>query len=111
MSKLKGMRLFTTDSDSWGAMYKQASGSPFRLVLLLALCVAAAPGFPGDVVPIEPDRGHRKPDTRKTAAERKAEQRAAMQALRRLRMEGKGKRKEGRGFRGFISQVRRKIKG
>ena len=72
------MRLFTTDSDSWGAMYKQASGSPFRLVLLLALCVAAAPGFPGDVVPIEPDRGHRKPDTRKTAAERKAEQRAAI---------------------------------
>lgn len=41
---------------------------------------------------------------------KESEQRAAMQALRRLKMEGKGKRKEGRGIRGFISQVRRKMK-
>ena len=41
---------------------------------------------------------------------KEAEQRAAMQALRRLRMEGKGKRKEGKGIRGFISQVRKRMK-
>lgn len=42
---------------------------------------------------------------------KESEQRAAMQALGRLKMEGKVRRKEGRGIRGFISQVRRKIKG
>ena len=43
---------------------------------------------------------------------KESEQRAAMQALRRLKGgDGRGKRREGRGLRGFISQMRRKIKG
>ena len=41
---------------------------------------------------------------------KESEQRAAMQALRRLKMEGKGKKREGKGFRGLISQVRKRIK-
>lgn len=41
---------------------------------------------------------------------KEAEQRAAMQALQGLKSPARGKRAEGRGFRGFISQVRRRIK-
>lgn len=41
---------------------------------------------------------------------KESEQRAAMQALRRLRTEKKEKGREGKGFRGIISQVRKRIK-
>jgi ribonuclease-3 len=41
---------------------------------------------------------------------KEAEQRAAMHALRRLKLEGKGRKREGSGFRGIFSRVKRRIK-
>ncbi|MFH1347376.1 MAG: ribonuclease III [Candidatus Margulisiibacteriota bacterium] len=41
---------------------------------------------------------------------KESEQRAAMHALSRLKVEERGKRKEKRGFQGIISQVRKRIK-
>jgi ribonuclease-3 len=44
-------------------------------------------------------------------SKKEAEQRAAMQALRKLRMEEKGVKTEEKGIRHFISHVRKRIKG
>ena len=52
----------------------------------------------------------RKYGTGRGRNKKESEQRAAMHALRRLKMEGKGKTKEGKGFRELISHVRKRIR-